>query len=166
MLLLVLAAVVAAMLGAMLGAGHAAAHQRADVSVVSPSEGQSVAGERVEVVLAAAGGELGQVEFTVRLDGRPVDTSGAVGGDSLFTTFSLRSGERASVRIAVSDAGEHELRVVYAADGDDPKPDVVRRFSSGARRRGAPLPLIAVVAAGSAVVAVAVVVRRRRGPRR
>lgn len=146
------------------------AHQRAALSVVRPAEGALVAGDRVEVVVAASGGQLAGVDFTMQLDGQPVDTSGAVGVVSLFTTFSLTAGKRTTVRVAVAQPGEHELRLVYGADGDDPQPDVVRRFRTSDVTLVEPtgsrwaLPLLVAAVAAAAVFGATVVVRRRRRP--
>ena len=114
------------------GAPPVAAHQRAELAVTSPAEGAVVV-ETAEVVVAASGGALARTDFSMALDGLSVDTSGRLGVGSVFTTFSLAAGEQLRLDVEVpSGVVDHELRVVYARDADDPRPDVVRRFRSTA----------------------------------
>ncbi|HVE98801.1 MAG TPA: hypothetical protein VNA12_06455 [Mycobacteriales bacterium] len=125
------AAVVIALLLAIGGAPGATAHQRATLALTAPVEGAVVRGTGVDLVLTASGtAALAAVEFGIRLDGAPVDTSGAVGSDSVFTTFSLRTGSDLRLRVSPVRPGHHELRIVHTRDPDDPRGDLVRRFTS------------------------------------
>lgn len=107
------------------------AHQRAELVVESPREDERISSDTVELVVTAAGGALSSVDFALRLDGEPVDTSGEVGTGSVFTAFTLAAGSRVRLSVPAGDDGEHELRVVFAADPDNPRADLVRRFETG-----------------------------------
>ncbi len=162
--LLLLVAIVA-----LTGAGSpASAHQRATLTIESPAEGSTVGAGRVEVVITASGGALAAVDFAVHLDDQPVDVTGDLGSGSVFTAHSLRAGAREQLSVPVADSGEHELRLVYAADADDPRPDVVRRFTaddsigSVSVSGGGVSIAWPVVLAAAALIGAAVVVRRRR----
>jgi hypothetical protein len=126
-----LAAVIALVAGLLvLPAGPAQAHARADVAFVRPRAAQTVRGETIDVVLEARSkAGTGGAEFTLTLDGEPVDVNGRVGGGAAFTRLSLPAGKRLEITIEAPPPGRHELRVRYPPDADDPKADVVRRFT-------------------------------------
>lgn len=126
------AAIIALVTGLVLTpTGMAEAHARADVAFVSPRSGEPLpAGQPVEIVLAArSSGGTGTAEFTLALDGQPVDVNGRVGGGAAFTSLSLPAGKRLQIRMDAPPPGRHELRIRYAPDADDPKADVLRRFT-------------------------------------
>jgi hypothetical protein len=120
---------------AVVPAHPAMAHVRADIVFVDPAAGERLSGDAdaIDVVLEArSDAGTGIAEFTLFLDRRPVDRNGRVGAAAAFTSLSLRAGDRLRIRIPLPDAGRHELRVRYAPDEDDPKADVVRRFTVSA----------------------------------
>lgn len=123
-------------------AAPAQAHARAEVAFLQPSAGSEVSGPAVDVLLegrSTAG--TGLAEFTLSLDGQPVDRNGKVGAAAAFTSLSLRPQEQLRIRIDAPEPGPHELRVVYAPDPDDPKEDVVVDFTvAGASPTASPTP--------------------------
>jgi len=148
------------LLGAVALAGPSYAHQRADVMVVSPAEGATVDGDSVEVVVAASSAAaLAEAGFILTLDGDPIDSTGAVGTSSVFTTFSLRSGSSTTLRVSPVPPGPHELRLIYDKDGDNVKPDVVRRFT---RVGGSPSATISPMPSASSSDNVGTAESRRR----
>ena len=161
-------------------AAPAQAHQRADLVVTKPGEGASLTGDAVDLEISASeGAALAESSFTITLDGKAVDNTGRLDAGSVFTSFSLRGGAALALRLAPVPPGAHELRLAYARDADNLKPDVVRRFTTVASTSGpsvsasgttaakgaggVPLPLVAIggLAALGAGVA-AVLVRRAR----
>lgn len=177
-----------------LAAAPALAHQRADLAVTVPVEGADVTGPVVDVVVVASSGSaLAEAVFTLTLDERPVASDGSVGSGSIFTSFSLRAGETLRLPLQAVSPGAHELRLAYQADPDDPRADVVRRFtvtgssaaSSSAPSSSDPAPsptrrdgngegefrpvgavsagIVALVLIAAAAVVVVVVSRRRGG---
>lgn len=112
--------------------GPAASHQRAALTVTTPAEGDVVADELFEVVVTASGGQIAAAEYELRLDGERIDANGGVGSDSVFTTFSIAAGQTSRLLVGPVAPGPHELRLTYARDPDDSRPDIVRRFRVGA----------------------------------
>jgi hypothetical protein len=125
------AAVLALVTGlVVLPAGQAQAHARADVAFVRPRAAQTVSGGTIDIVLQARSKTgTGVAEFTLTLDGQPVDVNGRVGPRAAFTSLSLLAGKRMEIRIDAPPPGRHELRIRYAPDAHDDKADVVRRFT-------------------------------------
>jgi hypothetical protein len=105
----------------------AAAHVRADLLIVSPAEGASVAAPVRIVVAAAEAGGTASANFTL----------------------SLTAGKSLTIPVRGLADGVHQIKLVYAGDPDNAKPDIVRRFvvskagsDSGGRRTGVLLVVV------------------------
>ena len=142
---------------------NAQAHTPVDVLIAAPAPG-----ERVDpnlVVELRGQGLLREVAtFRLLLDGEPVDVTGRHGAAaSLFQSHRLASDQVSRLRLTVS-TGPHELRVVYADDGDGATPDVVRRFTATGPGAGIGAEVLFVLGVGVVTPAVMVAARRRRRP--
>jgi hypothetical protein len=142
----------------------AAAHVRADLLIVSPAEGASVAAPVRIVVAAAEAGGTASANFTLSVDGQPVDRLGAMGSGAAFTSLSLTAGKSLTIPVRGLDDGVHQIKLVYAGDPDNAKPDIVRRFvvsktgsDSRGRRNGVLLVVVLLL-----VLSGVVTLRRKR----
>ena len=142
-------------------AGPALAHRRTTVSVVNPADAAQVQPSFV-VALTGFGGDAA-AEVRVLVDDRPVDSEGAVGSGSLFTTFRVVPGGMTRVQVRGLASGPHVLRIQYVSDADDPKPDLVRPFTvvGDADDGVATGAVVGGVALGLALIAVLGVLRKR-----
>ncbi|MEP7056058.1 MAG: hypothetical protein ABI912_12510 [Actinomycetota bacterium] len=137
---------------------------RADLVIVAPAEGASVAAPVPVVIAAQEGGGTGSADFTLSVDGQPVDRLGAVGSGAAFTSLSLAAGKSITISVRGLADGGHQLKVGYAAHDDNPKPDIVRNFvvsssgAAGGRRRGVLLVVVLILLP----VIAATVLRRKR----
>jgi hypothetical protein len=143
----------------------AAAHVRADLIIVSPAEGATVATPVRVVVAAQQGGGTGSADFTLNMDGQPVDRLGAVGSGAAFTSLSLAAGKTITISVSGLADGVHQIKLAYAADRDNPRADIVRDFvvaksagTTGSRTTGLVLVVVLMLLTLGGVVAL----RRKR----
>lgn len=138
----------------------AAAHVAPRLRIASPEDGARVSGSTVRVVVVGEGGD-GPGLFSLALDGVLVDTNGTVGGT--FTTLAVRPGEQTVVDVPVGP-GEHELRLVQAADPDNagaPQEPVVHRFTVTSEGGGGAVVLVLAALVVAGTLGTVVAVRRR-----
>jgi hypothetical protein len=143
----------------------AVAHVPTRVVFAAPAAGEVIRGSTVSVRLEGNGG-LAPASFRLLLDGAVLDDQGRPSG-SLFTNQTLAPGGTRRYDVPLARPGDHELRVIYAADADSNTPDAVLRFRSVESAGGFGHWPLAIGGGAAVLLAVAlyVALRRRRSPR-
>lgn len=138
-----------------LGSAPASAHVAIRLDVRSPTAGQHV-GRRPTVVVFAQPMLAGApgAPFTLEVDGDLAGTG----------TYEIAAGATKSVQLPRLPSGQHQLRIRYRADGDEPPTSVTVPFTVSTRHRSRPWLPITIGATLLLVVAAIARVSQRHTP--